>query len=223
MTLNLEAPASEATARTSTRTRLLLVLVAIAIGGIGNVIATLNAPPSGDSTLDWAAGHQSAWASGLFGNALAGLGLVALLAAVCALARRRGARWATVSLAIGSLGTFLFVVSSGVTTVYLPIAKQTVLTPAQTTALADYLAQHDMSQGAVAFPAFVLLLITQITLTVALIRSRAVPLWVPIVFLAGGAMETVFAGSGALTAVLTVPQIIAEIVIGWYAWQKASA
>jgi hypothetical protein len=50
-----------------------------------------------------------------------------------------------------------------------------------------------------------------------------VPLWVPIVFLLGGVVETVFAGGGALTAVLTVPQIVAEIIIGWYAWRKSTA
>jgi hypothetical protein len=212
----------DTTRRTSTRTRMLLVLVAIVLGGVGTLVATLFAPPSGDLTLDWAANHQSAWAPGLYGNALLGLGLVAMLAAVCALARQRGAGWATVSLAIGTIGAFLWVVAAGVPSGYLPIAKQTVISPAQTSALVDYVAHHEMSQGAAGFPAFVLLLITQITVTVALIRSRAVPLWVPIVFLAGGAVETVFAGSGALTAVLSVPQVIAEIAIGWYAWQKAT-
>src|SRR6266545_2060196 len=200
--------------------RTFLLLVAIVLGGIGNLVNAMYGIPGGDVTVEWAAKHPSAWAAAMYGNALLGLGLVALLAAVCVLVRRRGAAWATVSLAIGSLGTFLWVVAAGVPMGFLPMGKQTVISPAQASALVDYMSRHDSSQGAVAFPAFVLLLVTQITITVALIRSRAVPLWVPIVFLLGGVVETVFAGAGALTAVLTVPQIVAEIIIGWYAWRK---
>jgi hypothetical protein len=228
MTINTGAVSAAPVAEANTsdqrpiRSRMFLLLVAIVLGGIGNLFATLFALPDGDFTLAWAAEHQSAWVAGLYGSALLGLGLVALLAAVCVLVRRRGAAWATISLAIGSLGTFLWVVAAGIPMGFLPLAKQTVISPAQASALVDYLTQHDPSHVAVAFPAFVLLLVTQITVTVALIRSRAVPLWIPIVFLLGGVVETVFAGAGALTAVLTVPQIVAEIIIGWYAWRKAS-
>src|SRR6266545_1542974 len=187
--------------------RTFLLLVAIVLGGIGNLVNAMYGIPGGDVTVEWAAKHPSAWAAAMYGNALLGLGLLAVLAAVCVLVRRRGAAWATVSLAVGSLGTFLLMVSA----------------PAQAAALIDYFAKHDMTQVAVAFPAFLLLLVTQLTVAVALIRSRAVPLWVPIVFLAGGVVETVFAGGGALTAALTVPQIVAEIAIGWYAWKKSTA
>jgi hypothetical protein len=203
--------------------RMFLVLVAIVVGGIGNLFNTMFGIQNGDITLDWAAKHQSAWVAATYGSALLGLGLVALLAAVCVLVRGRGAGWATVSLAIGSLGTFLWVVSSAILVAYVPLAKQTVISSAQASALVDYFSRHDMTQVAVAFPAFLLLVVTQITVTVALIRSRAVPLWVPIVFLAGGVVETVFAGGGALTAALTVPQIAAEIAVGWYAWKKSAA
>ncbi len=203
--------------------RTFLLLVAIVLGGIGNLVNAMYGIPGGDVTVEWAAKHPSAWAAAMYGNALLGLGLLAVLAAVCVLVRRRGAAWATVSLAVGSLGTFLLMVSAPALAVFIPIGKQNVISSAQASALIDYFAKHDMTQVAVAFPAFLLLLVTQLTVAVALIRSRAVPLWVPIVFLAGGVVETVFAGGGALTAALTVPQIVAEIAIGWYAWKKSTA
>jgi hypothetical protein len=203
--------------------RVLLLLVAIVLGGLGNLANALFGLQNGNITIDWAAKHQSAWAAATYGTALTGLSLVALLAAVCVLVRGRGARWATVSLAIGSVGTFLWMVGAPILAAYLPMGTQNVISSAQANALVDYFEKHDMTQAGVAFPAFLLLLVTQITVTVALIRSRAVPLWVPIVFFAGGVVETVFAGGGPLTAVLTVPQILAEIAIGWYAYQKSKA
>jgi hypothetical protein len=148
-------PVAEATTsdQRPNRARMFVVLVAIVLGGVGNLVATLFALPDGDVTLDWAAKHQSAWAAGLYGNALLGLGLVALLIAVCVLARRRGAAWATVSLAIGTLGTFLWVVAAaGVPMGYLAMGTQTVVSSAQASSLVDYMSRHDMSQGAVAFP-----------------------------------------------------------------------
>jgi len=75
----------------------------------------------------------------------------------------------------------------------------------------------------VAFPGFLLLLVAQITITVALIRSKALPLWVPIVFAAGFVLETALAGNGGGTTPLWIPQIVAEVAIGWYALRKASA
>jgi hypothetical protein len=41
------------------------------------------------------------------------------------------------------------------------------------------------------------------------------------VFIAFGALAIVFAASGVLTAVLTVPQIVAMVAIGWYAYRAA--
>lgn len=49
-------------------------------------------------------------------------------------------------------------------------------------------ARHDLGQAG--FPAFLLLLIMQIAVTVALIRSRTIPLWVPILFVVGMVVET---------------------------------
>jgi hypothetical protein len=203
--------------------RMFLLLVAIVLGGVGQVAGLMFGIDQGEVPVAWAATHQSAWAGATYGAALTGLGLIALLAAVCVLVRRRGAGWATVSLAVGSLGTFLYVASAAIPVAVLGMGKQTIVPAAQANALVEYLGRQDMTQAGVAFPGFLLLLVTQITVTVALIRSRAVPLWVPIVFLAGGVVETLFAGNGALTAALTVPQIAAGIAIGWYAWKKSNA
>jgi hypothetical protein len=69
----------------------------------------------------------------------------------------------------------------------------------------------------VAFPGFLLLLVAQIAITVALIRSRSVPLWVPILFAAGGVPAVLLAGSGMVAALVAVPQFVAMVAIGWYA------
>ena len=208
------------TARPTT-TRMALLVAAIALGGLGNLANLLFGWNGDDLTVEWFASHQQAWVASTYGNALNALGLFALLVAVCVLVKGRGAAWATVSLVIGSLGTALYAVSAAIPVAFTAMGTQTVVPPAQAAQLADYFHRHEMTQSAVAFPSFLLLTITQITITVALIRSRAVPLWVPIVFLAFGALAIVFAASGVLTAVLTVPQIVAMVAIGWYAYRRA--
>jgi hypothetical protein len=181
---------------------MVLVLVAIVLGGLGNLASLAFGFDEGEVSVAFAAEHPSSWAAATYGTALLGLGLIALFVAVCALVRGRGSAWATVTLAVGSIGT------------------QNVVSTDQASALLDYLHTHDLTQAGAGFPAFLLLLVAQITLTVALIRSRAVPLWIPIVFLTGGVVETLFAGNGVLTAALTIPQIAAEIAIGVYALKK---
>jgi hypothetical protein len=203
--------------------RMMLLVVAIVAGAIGNLINTAIGSDGDTLTVSWLAKHQSAWAVTTYGNALTGLGLLAVLVSVCVLVRRRGATWATVSLAVGTIATLLYVVSAAIPIGALPMGTQNVVSSTDASALLDYFGKHDFTQPGVAFPGFLLLLITQITVTVALIRSRAVPLWVPIVFIVGAVVETVFASEGALTAVLTVPQIVAEIAIGWYAYRKSTA
>jgi hypothetical protein len=206
--------------RRPTSARMLLVLAAIVLGALGNLANLLFGFDEGRVSVSFAAEHPSAWAAATYGNALLGLGLIALFTAVCVLARQRGSGWATVTLAVGSLGTFLLTAAAAIPAGLIPIGTQDVISTDQANALVEYLQSHDLTQAGVAFPGFLLLLVTQITLTVALIRSRAVPLWVPIVFLAGGIVETLFAGNGALTAALTVPQLAAEVAIGVYALKR---
>jgi hypothetical protein len=204
--------------------RMMLLLVAIIIGWVGNVWNTL-AGYSGtvDITVPWLAHHQTAWVAATFGSALNAMGLVALLLAVCVLVRGKGATWATVALATGGLGTFLYAVSAAAPMQVLGLGKQTVITPAQTTSLIDYLSKHDHIQASVAFPGFLLLLVAQIAVAVALFRARVLPLWVPIVFIVGAVLEVVFASGGLLTAVSTVPETAAMVAIGWYAYKKSLA
>ncbi len=64
----------------------------------------------------------------------------------------------------------------------LALHGQTVVSPAATQSLISYIAKHDTIQDSAGFPAFLLLLIMQIAVIIALIRSRTIPLWVPILF-----------------------------------------
>jgi len=198
-------------------TRRLLLLVAIVLGGLGNLANLLSGYNGDHVTVAWLADHQSAWVAATYGTALNVLGILALLTAVCVLVRERGAAWATVSLAVGALGTALYAVSAAIPMALTGFGTQTTVPAADASALLDYVTGQDVTQPAVAFPGFLLLLVAQITITVALVRAKTVPAWVPILFIAGGALAVVFAGGGTLSAALALPQFAAMVAIGWYA------
>lgn len=181
-----------------------LLVGAIALGGAGQLANTLFGWNGDDLTPEWLADHRHAWIAATFGNAFLALGLIALVIAICVLVRGRGAGWATTGLVLGSVGAVLHAVSAAIPTV-----------------VADE-ARLESTQTFVALPSFLLLTLTQIVVTVALVRSRAVPMWVPVVFLVSGLLGVVFAGSGALTAALALPQIVAMVAIGWFARAHAT-
>jgi hypothetical protein len=204
--------------------RVMLLLVAIVAGWFGSVWDTLAGYGGNtDISVTWLANHQSAWIAATYGAALNAMGLVALLLAVCVLVRSRGAAWATAGLAVGAVGTFLYAVSAAAPMQILGLGKQPVISSAQVTSLIDYLGRHDTIQAGVAFPGFLLLLVAQILVTVALFRSRALPLWVPILFIVGAVIQVALAGGGVLTALATVPQTVAMVAIGWYAYKRSAA
>jgi hypothetical protein len=204
--------------------RMLLLVVAIVVGELANLWNILAGYNGDKITVSWLSAHQSAWLPATAGPALLGIALVALLLAVCTLVRDRGATWATVALVTGGLGTAMWVVSAAVPMAARGMGTQTIVPAAQAQSLVDYLGkQAGGIDSGFQFPAFLLLLVMQIAVTGALIRSRAVPLWMPILFIVGAVVETVFASGGALTAVCTVPQIVAMVAIGWYAYRKSTA
>ena len=218
MTTIHTAPATgDPTAAPISSARGLLLVVAIVLGGIGNLANILFGYNGAEVTIAWLTDHQSAWAAATYGTALNLLGILALLVAVCVLARRRGAGWATASLVAGSVGAALYAVSAAIPVAPAALATQTAVRPAGAAALLDHILAEDLTQPAVAFPGFLLLVVAQLTITVALIRSRSVPLWVPILFLVGCVLAVVFAGSGLVSALLAVPQLVAMVAIGWYA------
>lgn len=203
--------------------RTLALLVAIVLGFVGNMWYSLAAyHGDADIKLSWLTAHQSAWVAATYGTAVNALGVIAVLLAVCILVRGKGSAWATTALVVGAIGTVLYVVSTAVPMQMLGLGKQSVITPQQTSSLIDYLSKHDHIQGAVAFPGFLLLLVAQIAVFVALLRSRAVPLWVPIVFLVGGILDALFASGGAVTAICEIPQAVAMIALGWYAYRTST-
>jgi hypothetical protein len=221
-TNTLSAP-PRAAATAARSARMLWALIALVLGGVGTLVLHLGGSDHGDVSPSWLAGHPAAWAATFYGGAFAVLGLAALLVTVCVLVRDRGRTWATVSLVIGSIGAAFWAVTVAATMSVAAMGTQKIVNADQANALTAYLHEQDLSQPAVAFSGFLLLLVTQITITVALIRSRAVPLWVPVVFIAGGLLDTAFAGRGALTAALSLPQFVATVAIGWYAWQRSRA
>jgi hypothetical protein len=204
--------------------RTILLLVAIVLGALGNLWNTL-AGYSGntDISTSWIAAHHSAWIAATYGAALNAMGIVALLLAVCVLVRSRGATWATIGLAVGTFATFLYAVATAVPMQALATNGQSVVSAVQLQSLVTYMGQHDSIQAGVAFPSFLLLLVTQIAVTVALFRSRTLALWVPILFIAGAVVQVAFADGGLLTAASIIPQTIANVAIGWYAYRRSAA
>jgi hypothetical protein len=230
MTTNVGATAPSSTLDVATPerhfaspARMMFVLIAIVVGEVGNMWNILAGYNGQKITTDWLTKHPSAAAADTYGTALFAVGLVALLLAVCVLVRARGAAWATLSLVVGMIGTMFWTVSAAVPFAFAGLTKQTVISTGQANALADYLSKHDTIAGSGSFPGFLLLLIAQLAITMALIRSRSVPIWVPILFVVGAVIETAFASGGALTALCTVPQIVAMIAIGWYGYRKSLA
>jgi len=204
-----------APARYPLPSRALLLLVAIVAGVLGSTWNLLAGYWGGtDLTRQWLADHQSAWIASTYGTALEAMGLAAVLVAVCVLVRGRGAAWATVSLATGTVGLFLYAVSSAMQMQLLGLGKQTVISADQTVALLDYLHKHDTIQAGVAFPGFLLLLVAQVAITVALFRSRVLPIWVPIVFIVGAVLRVALSNGGVVSAVAAIPQAAAMVAIG---------
>lgn len=103
--------------------------------------------------------------------------------AVCALARSRGAVWATVGGALTALGGIAFAMGEfAFVSLSWYATEPAALSADQGTRLLDHAVDHPEHGMVVQMAGFGLFTLGSILLVVALIRSRAVPLWLPIAF-----------------------------------------
>jgi hypothetical protein len=133
------------------------------------------------------------------------------------LTRRRGAAWTTVGAGLMWLGTGLYAVGvAGWASVYF-FATDPVLDSASSTQLLDRAAE-DPRLFAVAIPGAVLVALGTLVQAVGLLRSHALPRWVPILSLAV-ILSFVVPGSGIAGAIVGIPIAVAGIAMGYYAWR----
>jgi len=100
------------------------------------------------------------------------------------LARSRGAVWASVGAVITTLGGIAYAMGAfGFVAVIWYATETDAVSVAEGTKLLDYSVDHPEHGMVVQMAGFLLFTIGSVVLSVALIRARTVPLWLPIAFL----------------------------------------
>jgi hypothetical protein len=109
---------------------------------------------------------------------------VALSLVVCMLARSRGAAWATVGAVVTSLGGIAFAMGAFGFASLAWYATDTTAIPVESgTEFLKYAVDNPQHGMVLQMAGFLLFTVGSILLVVALIRSRSVPVWLPIAFL----------------------------------------
>ena len=132
----------------------------------------------------------------------------------------RGAAWTTVGAAVMWLGTGLYAVGvAGWAATYYFLTDPTF--DADRGAALLERVEDDPRLFAAAVAGAVLVALGTVTQAVGLLRSRAVPRWVPILSLA--IVLTFFLpGEGVLGLVFGLPVAVASTAIGYFAWRRAA-
>ncbi len=106
---------------------------------------------------------------------------VAFSIVVCLLARTRGAVWATVGAALSTLGGIAFAMGEfAFAALSWHVTDPEVLTAQQGGRLLDQVVDHPEHGMVVQMAGFLLLTLGAIALCTALLRARAVPVWLPV-------------------------------------------
>jgi len=141
--------------------------------------------------------------------------------AIMSLVRRRGAPWVTIGSLLAWVGSALLAVTLGGWASTYYVATDPKLDPAVATALLDRFAD-DVRLFGVGQPGSLMISIGTILVSVGLLRSRAVPRWIPIVLLATVA-GTFLPSWGPVSLVANVPGIVVAVALAWYAYRRAAA
>jgi hypothetical protein len=149
------------------------------------------------------------------------LGVPAQALAALLLTWGRGAMWTTVGAVLMWLGTGLYAVGVGGWAAVYFFGTLPQLGVASGTRLLDAVAD-DPRLFAVALPGAALVALGTVVQAVGLLRSRALPRWVPILSLAI-VLTFVVPGSGVVGALAGIPLAVAAIAIGYYAWRSAGS
>jgi hypothetical protein len=166
--------------------------------------------------------HEAWWAWHLFGGLANTLLAVTLAIAVCVLAPRRGAVWATVGAAATLLGGLFFGAGVAAEGAAMGYAGDPRALPRQAgAALLKHINDHPERYVAAIIPGLILSTLGLLVISVALWRAGTVGRWVPITLLAGTVLD--FFAPMKIGWVPGLLQSVAIIAIGWYVWARRGA
>ncbi|WP_328991411.1 DUF4386 domain-containing protein [Kribbella sp. NBC_01245] len=135
------------------------------------------------------------------------------------LVRRRGAGWATVGGAMMWLGTALYSVGGAGWAAAYYFATDPALDPAVGTSVMEQISADTGHLFGVMIPGALLVALGTVIQAVGLLRSRAVPRWIPILTLA--IIPTfVLPGNGLTGALVGLPITVSAIALAYHAWHR---
>jgi hypothetical protein len=213
-----------AAAESAHRNRLLVIAALLAATSIAAAVGGLLWPaPAADwySYADVAPVRETFWLVLTLVGAAVALGVPLQAAASMSLVRRRGATWVTIGAFTAWIGSALLAVTLGgwATTYYVTTGPG--LDPGAAAALLDRFA-HDGHLFAIGEPGSLLVSIGTILAGVGLIRSRVLPLWIPVLSMLTVA-GTFLPSWGPVSLVTNIPAAVVAIAIGWSAYRRAAA
>jgi hypothetical protein len=223
-TQTVTAPTVGAPAGSAPRPRLAVVAAVLAGTAIVGVVGTLLWPPTADG--NWYHYADVAPVRDRFFAVLSVLAVSLILSvpaqaiAAMALARQRGAGWATWGAVIMWVGAALQAAGAAGWAMTYYFATGPGLDPAAGTAFLDHV-YHDGHVFALAMPGSLMVAIGTVVQAVGLWRSRSLPRWVPLLTLV--IVPTfVLPNDGPAGLITQVPLSVAMVALGWYAWRRAA-
>ncbi|MFD3452842.1 hypothetical protein ACFWVC_11725 [Streptomyces sp. NPDC058691] len=201
-----------------------LATAALALVVVGNVLSLLltgftpNGDPSNGFAFQEVAGHPGRfWAFTAFGGIGQALLTTGTAFAVCLLVRARGSVLARVGAVLSVLsGALLSAGLAAIAVLYGYAADPAVLDPAAGRAFVDHANDHTWRFTALVVPGALCGIVAMLLIAVALWRGRAVPRWIPVVFLVGTLAGFVIS-SGLAGVLVALPAAAAMVLIAWYA------
>ncbi|MEU0881377.1 hypothetical protein ABZ345_22425 [Lentzea sp. NPDC005914] len=215
---------TETTTETATRGRVAVLAVVLAVTSVAAVIGGLlwPQPAAGGETYsyaDIAAGRDLWWSllTGLAAMAVINVPLQAL--ATMVLVRRRGSTWATWGAALMWLGAGLQTagVAGWATAYFFPTDPGVGRAAGEAVIQA---ANNDAHLFALMIPGAALVLVGTALQCVGLLRSHAVPKWVPLTLLTI-VLTFVIPGNGLAGLLTSIPMAAGAIGLGYFAWRSA--
>lgn len=138
------------------------------------------------------------------------------------LVRRRGAAWATTGGVIMWIGTALYAVGGAGWAATYYFATAPGVDVAAGTAVMEHAADDMLHLFGVAIAGALMVAIGTVVQAVGLLRSHAVPRWIPVLWLTI-VLTFVVPGNGWIGLLTAVPMTAASIGTAYYAWRRAAS
>ena len=222
----LVAPAAPIQSASSLRSRVTVLAVVLAVGAIVSAAFSIWHPePDANDEFGYsvmAPIRTSWWAWHVLGGLGTAVLAISLGLAVCLLAPRRGAAWATGGAIVTSLGGLAFLGAMGAEAVLGYYVTDTDALPVDTgTNFISYVNDNFAQLGVMLFPGFMLLGLGGLLLAVALWRAGSVPRWSVVAFavtnLAGAVLPF-----GVVADVVNTVFFATILALAWFVWKSVA-